>query len=215
MTIDLHGYRYSVYAWIARLALHEKGVPYAWHEINPFADPVPPGYLALHPFKRVPVLVHGGFAVYETNAIARYIDEAFAGPDLQPDSAPDRARMNQIVSVVDSYAYWPLVRQVFSHGVFRPRAGVGHDPAEARDGLTKAPAVLAALDSLAVGGEFLVGHRLSLADIHLAPMIAYFAALPEAAGMLEDHAGLSVWWKAMSARPTMRETWPPLPSPAA
>ncbi len=28
MTIELHGYQYSVYAWIARFALHEKGVNY-------------------------------------------------------------------------------------------------------------------------------------------------------------------------------------------
>jgi glutathione S-transferase len=113
MTVELHGYRYSVYSWIARFALHEKGADYHWTEINPFADQVPADYLIKHPFKRVPTLVHDGFVLYETSAITRYVDEAFEGPDLQPPAPQDRARHNQIISVIDSYAYWPLVRQVF------------------------------------------------------------------------------------------------------
>ena len=36
-----------------------------------------PEHLALHPFNRVPILRHGDFTVYETSAIASYIDEAF------------------------------------------------------------------------------------------------------------------------------------------
>jgi glutathione S-transferase len=30
MAVELHGYQYSVYSWIARLVLHEKGVVYSW-----------------------------------------------------------------------------------------------------------------------------------------------------------------------------------------
>ena len=71
MAVELHGYQYSVYSWIARLALHEKGVMYSWVEVNPFAENVAASYLATHPFKRVPALVHGGFEVYETSAITR------------------------------------------------------------------------------------------------------------------------------------------------
>lgn len=41
MAVELHGYQYSVYSWIARLALHEKGVVYSWVEIDPFAEDVP------------------------------------------------------------------------------------------------------------------------------------------------------------------------------
>lgn len=114
MATELHGYQYSVYSWIARLALHEKGVAYDWIEVNPFAEGIPASYLAMHPFKRVPALAHAGFVLYETGAITRYVDEAFEGPKLQPVEPRERARCNQIMSIVDSYAYWPLVRQVFS-----------------------------------------------------------------------------------------------------
>ena len=84
MPLVLHGYRYSVYVRIVRLALAEKGVAYERVEVNPFAPDVPAAYLALHPFGRVPTLVHDDFALYETGAITRYLDRAFAGPALQP-----------------------------------------------------------------------------------------------------------------------------------
>jgi glutathione S-transferase len=87
MAVELYGYQFSVYSWIARLALEEKGVDYHWIEVDLFVQSVPVSYLALHPFKRVPTLVHDSFQLYETGAITRYIDEAFPGPSLQPTDA--------------------------------------------------------------------------------------------------------------------------------
>src|SRR5690606_26779094 len=103
MTIELHGYRYSVYLRVAAMTLVEKNVAWTHVEVDPFAKTIPDAYLALNPFGRVPTLVHDGFVLYETTAIARYVDEAFSGPQLQPEDARDRARMNQIVAVADSY----------------------------------------------------------------------------------------------------------------
>src|SRR5215831_20733088 len=103
MPLMLHGYRYSVYVRIARLVLAEKGVAYDRVEVNPFALPVPADYLALHPFGRVPTLVHDGFVLYETGAIIRYVDRSFAGPALQPDSPRTLARMDQLIGIIDSY----------------------------------------------------------------------------------------------------------------
>lgn len=131
--VELHGYFYSVYTRIVRIALIEKGVQYCSVEVDPFAETVSAEYLALHPFSRVPTLVHDGFVVYETAAITRYVDEAFAGPSLQARDPRARASMNQVVSIIDSYGYWPMVRQVFSHRVFRPRLGErGSDERSAR-----------------------------------------------------------------------------------
>jgi glutathione S-transferase len=211
VTVQLHGYQYSVYAWIARLAMHEKAIGYTWVEVNPFARDLPTDYLAMHPFGRVPTLVHGDFVLFETSAITRYIDEAFQGPRLQPANPEDRARVNQIISVIDSYAYWPLVRQVFSHGVFRPRLGHPTDPIEYQRGLEAAPIVLQALDRLASEGRFLVADSLSLADIHLAPMIAYFTSDLHGETLLRQHYRLSTWWSAMSLEKHFVETKPVMP----
>ena len=218
MTLELHGYSPSVYSWIARLALHEKSVEYLWREVDPFADDVPAYYLEANPFGRVPTLFHDGFVLYETVAIVRYVDEIFPGPSLQPDSAKGRARALQIASVVDAHAYRPLVRQVFSHDVWRPLHGEPSDEAEIDAGLAAAPTVLSTLDGFIGDDGFAVGGSLSLADLHLAPMIAYFAASGPGRALLHDHSSLDAWWSRTSRRPSVRETNPltalGLPDPA-
>ena len=175
MTVELHGYRYSVYLRIVAMTLAEKNLAWTHVEVDPFAETIPDTYLALNPFGRVPTLVHDGFVLYETTAITRYIDDAFGDTALQPADPKERARMNQIVAVADSYGYWPMVRQVFSHRVFRPAEGGAGDEAAIAEGIEKSARVLAALDDLAAGGPFLVGDTLSLADLHFGAMIAYFA----------------------------------------
>src|SRR5580704_51994 len=196
MPLVLHGYRYSVYVRIARLALAEKGVAYDRVEVNPFAADVPAADLAL----------------YETGAITRYLDRSFAGPNLQPNQPRALGRMDQIIAVVDSYGYWPLVRQVFSHRVFRPAIGQPADEAEVGRGLAGATKVLAALEALAATDAFLVGPALSLADLHLGAMIAYFAAAPEGAALLAEHSRLAAWWTHLSQRPSFAVTDPGLPN---
>ena len=58
--IEVYGFKFSVYAWISRFALHEKGVNYTWIEVNPFAPDVDPTYVTKHPFCRVPTIVPQG-----------------------------------------------------------------------------------------------------------------------------------------------------------
>lgn len=206
----LHGYHLSVYNRAARLVLHEKGVDYRTVEVNPFADDVQASYRSLHPFGRVPVLVHGDFSLYETVAIARYVDAAFDGPRLTPDGPRAAASMTQIVSIVDSYGYWPMVRQVCVQRVFQPLEGEAPDEAEIVEGLHASARVLAAFDAIASEGLVLDGNGITLADCHLAPMIAYFAMAPEGAEALARHAALSRWWDSVRRRKSFADTGPGL-----
>jgi glutathione S-transferase len=209
--VILYGYRYSVYLRIVRMVLLEKGVGWTHVEIDPFAETLPADYLALHPFGRVPTLKHRDFVLYETAAITRYVDEAFPGPRLQPETPHDRARMNQIIAVVDSYGYWPMVRQVFSPRVFNAALGRTPDESVIAEGITKSRTVLGAIETLAAGGPFLVGQALTLADIHLAAMMAYFTAADDGRIALATHPKLSAWWAGMSSRKSLTDTDPGLP----
>jgi glutathione S-transferase len=208
MSVVLYGYCYSVYHRIVRMTLIEKGVSYSQVEVDPFAAVVPAGYLAMHPFRRVPTLVHGDFVLYETSAITRYVDEGFEGLALQPAQAQARARMNQVISIIDSYGYWPMVRQVFSHRVFRPGSGEPVDESEVQRGLEASGNVLSALEKLASPHSFLLGECLSLADLYLAPMLAYFTAAEEGRVALERYEAVSRWWQHMQGRESLRETDP-------
>lgn len=210
--VVLRGYQFSVYNRIARMALHEKGVSYRTEEIDPFAAKIPEDYLRRHPFGRVPVLSHGNFDVYETAAIIRYVDAAFDGPSLMPVDAESVARVAQVVSIVDSYGYRPMVRQVFAHRVFRPAVGEKSDEAEIEKGLEASLPVLGALNTLASEGHVLDGQTFTLADCHLTPMIAYFIQAVEGQAALSEYSEFADWWASASQRRSTKETDPGLPS---
>jgi glutathione S-transferase len=206
-TVTLHGYQFSVYTRIAKMVLHEKGVSYDTVEVDPFSD-VDPAYLDLHPFGRVPVLTHDGFSVFETVAITRYIDSAFEGPSLQPNGLKAATRMNQVIAMVDSYGYWPMVRQIFSHRVFQPLAGEPADESEIAAGLRASQKVLAALNDIAEEGYVLNGNKITLADCHLAPMVDYFVRAQEGRDMMRLYPALSGWWAHMSGSAMVKSTEP-------
>ena len=212
MALKLYGFKYSVYAWIARFALYQKGVGYEWVEVNPFAAGVPADYLKMHPFQRVPAIVHDDFELYETRAILQYVDQAFEGPKLGGTNPTAIGRIEQIISIVDSYGYWPLVRQVFGNGVFNPRFGLPIDADAYERGLSAAPRVLDALDCLLTEDSYLVAPTITLADIHLAPMLSYFVESEEGLKLLQTRARLALWWSHISREKGFVETKPVLPA---
>lgn len=193
--VILTGAYYSVYTRICQLTLHLKGVPYTLETLDVFAeDGREKARQAGHPFGKIPILRHGDLTLYETLAITRYIDDRFDGPALQPGSPADRARMNQIVSIVDTQAYPVLV-----WGLHVPRSE-GREPDPGM--LVRGRAVLAGLDALA-GDGWLCGANPSLADAYLAACMEYI--LDSAAGdRFADHAPrLRNWWR-------LAQTLPPL-----
>jgi glutathione S-transferase len=116
--------------------------------------------------------------------------------------------MDQVIAIVDSYGYWPMVRQVFSQRIFRPRLGQPADSAEVERGLAASARVLAALEPLVADGGP------TLADLHLGAMMACFTLAPEGAALLQRHGRLAAWWTGLSARPGFAATDPGLPPPA-
>jgi glutathione S-transferase len=209
--LTLIGYRYSVYTRVAKMVLAEKGLSYSYTEADPFRDPPEAHLQAANPFLRVPVLQHGDFTLYETTAISHYIDGLRPAPALVPDSPPAAARMRQIIGIVDSDAYRVLVRQVYSHAVFRPAFGVSFDAAIIEAGRAAAPRILAALEGIAAEGLQLGAGPVSLADLHLAPMIAAFVAAPRGRDMLDAHSALAAWFARIQTLPAFAETSVALP----
>jgi len=209
MALVLHGFRFSVYVRIARIVLAEKGLAYEHAEIDPFLPDVPTEYLDLHPFGRVPALVDGDFVLYETGAITRYIDEAFEGPGLQPTEPRHRARMAQVISIIDSYGYTSMVRQVAGERVFARFRGRTPDEALIRAGVERSLRVLDALEAIAPDDSPIAGGECwSLADYHLAPMMAYFTAAPEGEEAVACYTRLSAWWEVIRGRKSFKDTDP-------
>lgn len=208
MSTVLHGYCYSVYTRIAKMVLLEKEVDFDYQEIDPFSEDVPTAYLHLHPFNRVPAFQHGDFTVYETSAITRYINETFPGRDLIPDDKQARARLSQLLSIIDNYAYWPLVRQIFSNSYFLPHFDQPSDLPDLEAGLKSAPDILKVLDGICSEGLVLRPKATTIADLHLAPMMAYFMMTEEGQDLMSGYPALGKWWSEICDLQSLTATAP-------
>lgn len=199
--VTLFGAAYSVYVRIVRLVLTETGVPYELVEIDIFAkDGVPTDYLQRHPFGRIPAFEHDGFRLFETDAIVAYIVDRFGGDGLLPADAKDRARMRQIMRIMDNYGYRALVWGIYVEEMERNRAG-RLEP----DELERASKCLGVIEGLAAP-EFLAGAQLTLADLWALPMLSYLKLAPSGAALLRETPMLSAWLDRMQIRPSVQET---------
>ncbi|MER9069387.1 glutathione S-transferase family protein [Mesorhizobium sp. M0902] len=193
----VYGADYSVYVRIVRLVLEEKGVGYELVPVDIFAaDGIPGWYFEHQPFGRIPAFEHDGFRLYETGAIARYVDEAFGGPALQPVEARPRARMNQITGLLDAYAYRTMVWDVAVERLEKTPP----DEAVIANGLRQARTALQALSSLKAEGPWLLGTDLTLADLHAAPIIGYFVKVAEGQALLAEFADIRDWYARITQR---------------
>ncbi len=206
----LYGPAYSTYARSARLALEEKGVAYTLEEIDFIQGGMPPEQAARHPFAKVPALDHDGFLLYETCAIERYVDETFEGPSLQPGDARGRARMSQIISLVDSYMYGPTISQLVVQRLITPMMGGTPDEAAIEAALPEVRTCVGSIEALVGDQAFLAGEALSLADLHLIPVFAYLKMTPESALLVDDSPFFVPWWDSVSTRESVTKTQPQL-----
>lgn len=200
----LYGASYRVYVRIARMVLHEKGVAYRHEPIDIFApDTVPATYREMHPFNKIPAFVHGDLRLHETQAITRYVDEAFTGPALQPERARDRALMNQVLGIVDAYAYPTLVWDIYVERS-KPERGEPMNETRIAAALPRARVCLHTLAKLLAGRDNFGPAGISLADLHLAPVFGYFAKTADAETLLADLPELRRWWSRMQQRASWR-----------
>lgn len=202
----VYGARYSVYVRIVLLALTEKGIAHDVVEVDVFAEGGPPAeHFARHPFGKIPAFAHDDVQLYEAAAIARYVDEAFPGPSLQPADPYKRARMAQAIGLLDSYAYRTWVWDIYVERVSKPKRGALPDEAKIAAALAKGETAAAALEAILGDRDFLAGDALSLADLHAAPMLSYLVKAPEGAALMARHPPLERWWRDLSQRPSVAE----------
>jgi glutathione S-transferase len=186
--------------------MEEKGVDYDLVEVDFLQGPMPAEQIERHPFARVPAFEHDGFKLYEVTAIERYIDEEFDGPPLQPESTRERARMNQIISIVDSYTYSCTVGQLVIQRIVMPMLGEQPNESAIADAMPEISKCMGVISELHADSKFLVSDHLTLADIHLAPIFDYFQSTPDSDTILQESPELRSWWSEMSERESMRKT---------
>jgi glutathione S-transferase len=205
--IVVYGVPGSPYVRSALLGLHEKRSAHrlAAMGANAFALRTPE-HLGRHPFGRIPILQHGDFWLYETQAILRYLDAALPGPALQPQDARAAARMNQIAGIVDWYLFPSISVGIAAERLMSQRFwGRAPDEANIARALPQARACLAELTRLMGASEFLAGPAVTIADLMVAPHLLFFQATPEGQELLSGTA-LEGWLTRMRSRPSVQNT---------
>lgn len=196
-TIKIHGVPFSTFTRTVRMAASEKGIDY---ELVPA---MPSQLGALNPFSKIPVMVHGDFALYESPAIVRYLDRSFAGPRLWPDDPQGAALCDQWISAVCDSLVNSALRYIASRLGFLPV------PAEMQASyLDKTREVVPAFDARLGASAYLAGRDLTAADLFLFPIVCNFPAFPETAAVLAAAPNCQRWMADLAARPSAGATLP-------
>ena len=198
----------STYVWSARLALAEKGEAHDLVHVE-FGDHMKEPHLARQPFAKVPAFEHDGFMLYETQAIMRYVDERFMATPLQPTDVHEFARMNQIMGIVDAYAWDSIAAGILINRMLKPRLGQPVNEDEIAAAVPRARLCLAEFDRLMGEQPVLASDIVTLADLMVVPLLYYFRRTSEGEAALAEHSRLQAWINRMSERQSFQVTKPP------
>lgn len=177
--------------------LDELGVEFERTDVGgPFGGTHTPEYLAMNPAGLVPTLQEDGFSLFESNAILRYLGNAYApGSNWYPTASRLRA---------DADAWLDLQQTLLTGPVNRVFIGLVRTPLEKRD-----PAAIAAaavetgrvwtiVEAKLAGRSFLGGAQPSIADVAFGPAAHRWFVLPIDRPELP---ALRAWYDRLLTRP--------------
>lgn len=188
--IEIHGFAQSTYVRTARMVCIEKG---ASHELVPL-DFRSDFHRALHPFLRMPIMRAGDVLLFETLAIASYLDDTLDGPALQPRDALGRARMLGWITASMDYVHGTLLRPFLDAETL------------SAEQVAAARGTLEIVDKALKKGPFLLSAQLTLADLFLAPMVSFAESKAEFGELSAGLEGFAAWRAAVWTRDSFRET---------
>jgi glutathione S-transferase len=189
--------------WVQRAAivLRAKNVPYEITYID--RNKRPDWFLAVSPHSKVPVLlVDDKEALFESNAIAEYLDET-AAPRLHPEDPLARARNRAWTDYVTTFAS-AISTTAYSDSEeeFAARAAKITEPfSKLNDALGKR----------GNAGRYFNGPKFSLVDAAYAPFLQRYTFMDriKPLGIIEKFPHLTAWRDALLAAPAVKASTVP------
>ena len=202
--LTIIGVPFSNYVRSLRMLCEEKGVP---HVLNP-ARPHSPDVLAIHPAGQVPCMRHGDVALFESRAIAGYIDSAFPGRRLFPQTPLEAAKVEQWVSYCNVKVDRWIMREFVVPSVFFDKTK-GPDAGRISAALPEIEKCAKVLDDAVAATGYLVGADLTYADCNVIPMLATAQGLAPFKAIIDKFDHLPKYIANVTARPSYTNTAPP------
>ncbi|MEO1622558.1 MAG: glutathione S-transferase family protein [Cyanobacteria bacterium J06632_3] len=200
----VYGPTISTYVRTVRMILEESNTAYELQGVNIFTARTPE-YLALNPFGKVPTLTVDDQILYETSAIAEYLDATVADHAFTPKDPMAQAYMRQIMSIVDSYLYGPSISVITIQRLIVPSQGGESDETAIQAAVPKVKTALEAIESIASCNPFLLGDTVTLADFYLMPVVFYISKTPELNAVTAQTPKLNSWWDSINQRPSFQQ----------
>ena len=197
--MKLYGHPYSTCTRKVLLTLAETNTPHEMIVVD-FAkgEHKQQPHLSRQPFGQVPAIDDDGYKLFESRAIARYINQKVRGP-LVPTDVQEFGRMEQWISIETSDFSGPAMKFIFQHTFQRPQSD--EVLREAGKSLDLALEVMDA--RLALAPHF-AGTQFSLADICFMPYVGYLMSSP-LQERIARHSRVDAWWRRVSERSSWKK----------
>jgi glutathione S-transferase len=206
---EIIGSARSTYTRVIRMVCEEKGIDHAFTEVLLGA----PELAAIHPFGKMPILRHGDVELFESKAIATYLDRLFPEPFVLPSDPRLLALTEQWVSLVNTLIDRTIIR-TYLFAYIAPGTPDGTPNRAVIDAVIPAMREqVAVLDKAVAATGHLVGDRFTLADINLMPLLHRLKIPPEGAAALAAAPHLAAYYDRHASRPSFMLTEPPAGAP--
>ncbi len=202
--LEIIGVPFSNYVRSIRMLCEEKGVAY---KLTP-SRPHTPEVLAIHPAGQIPAMRHGDVTLFETKAIATYIDKAFPGTKFIPDDAVGAAKVEQWVSYGNAKVDKFIMREFVVPQAFFDKAK-GPDMAKANAAIPEIEKCCATMEAQVAKTGHLAGTSLSYADMHVLPMLVTMQAFPAGKEIAQKYKTLMAYVGKLTERASFKNTAPP------
>src|SRR6185295_5574941 len=199
MTIKLHVFPLSPRAFKVLFAANQLGIDYemVFVDFTKQAQKTP-GFTALNPNQRMPVLEDDGYVLWESNAIVQYLASLKPQSGLLP--ADLKARMTAVKWQFWESAHWDPACAIFMfERVVKPLFGRGEASAsEIARGEELLGRLAPVLDAALQKTRYVAGETLTVADISLGAAVV---SADQAKMPLEPYRGIQRWRTDLAALP--------------
>lgn len=199
---EIIGSARSTYTRVVCMACEEKGIDYRLTETLLGS----PALFDIHPLGKMPVLRHGDVVLFESKAIATYLDRCFPGPQLIPDEPRLAGLTEQWVSFVNTVVDRTVIRAYLMAYIKAMMTGTPPNRGAIDAVLPDLRKQVAILDSAVAATGYLAGDRFTLADINLLPLLDRLRLAPEGADALATSANLTRYFETHAGRPSFQKT---------
>lgn len=203
-SVHIYGPKFSNFVRSVMLVCEEKGIDYQTgftindNEISFKSEQ----HFELHPFGKLPVLLHNELSLPETACICRYLDSNFSGTSLQPEEPLAHAKHDALCALISIDIDKALVRDYLAEFAF-PKGDNGevrlNVAKQAQDNVRRALKVisneLTASDIISVKSD-----SFNIADALIAPMLHYVTQLPASFNLITEFPAVEQYLNRLMAR---------------